>query len=369
MTETSPTVRKPGSAAVMTPRERVLAVLQHREPDRVPHFEWVHDRTVIKRLTKGGDYFDLVQLLDIDGVVVSPAYRRQPIDGGMLMDEWGAVRVIGKDDYAMVVEDRVPIRNESDLEQWRVPDPHDPYRYEALQEAVTRFGHYRAMIFQARDVWSSVRDYMGYEGALIALINQPRLVEAVVAKCVDHYIAVIQHAAELGADVVFTGDDIADNKGPIFSPRLFDQLLMPHYRRLVRAIHEAGLYHWKHSDGNMYPFLDRIVDAGTDGIDPIDPLGGMELAVVKAKYGPRVAIKGNVDQTQLLSIGPPEKVVESVKSCIRQAGAQGGYVCSSSNSIHSGVDPQLYVTMVEAIHRYGQYPLDMDLLGERESCT
>lgn len=116
----------------------------------------------------------------------------------------------------------------------------------------------------------------------------------------------------------------------------------------------------------MYPLLDSIVDAGSDGIDPIDPIdpmGGMELQVVKTRYGDRVAIKGNVDQTELLMYGPPEAAVESVTSCIRDAGEGGGYVCSSSNSIHSGVDTELYRVMIEAIHHYGRYPLDHDLLG------
>ena len=106
-----------------------------------------------------------------------------------------------------------------------------------------------------------------------------------------------------------------------------------------------------------------IVDAGTDGIDPIDPSGGMELSVVKAKYGKRVAIKGNVDQVELLAKGSPDEVVEAVKTCIRDAGVGGGYVCSSSNSIHSGVDVVLYRVMVDAIHEYGTYPLDMDRLA------
>ena len=139
-------------------------------------------------------------------------------------------------------------------------------------------------------------------------------------------------------------------------------MFIPHFRRLVSAIHDCGLYHWKHSDGNMYPLLDSIVDAGSDGIDPIDPMGGMELSVVKQRYGSRTAIKGNVDQTELLMYGPPEAVVESVKKCIADAGVGGGYVCSSSNSIHSGVDPDLYKVMLDAIAHYGRYPLDMDLL-------
>ena len=366
MAEAEDTAGTPAPAQIhalgsgMTPRERVLAVLQRREPDRVPHFEWVHDRHVIAAITGGGTYDDLIEQLDIDGVMVGPAYRRQPLGEGRFRDEWGSTRVIGHDDYALAVEELAPLKTDEDLAGWRPPDPHDPFRYEPLRHAVARHGGRRAVIFQVRDGWSSVRDYMGYAEALAGMIERPDYVERVVAQCVDHYVAVVRHAAELGADVIFSGDDLATASGPLFSPRLWRRILLPHFRRLVKAIHDAGLYHWKHSDGNMYSLLDTIVEAGSDGIDPIDPMGGMELSVVKARYGDRVAIKGNVDQTELLMVGPAGRVVERVKACIRDAGQGGGYVCSSSNSIHAGVDPALYRTMVEAIHTYGRYPLDLD---------
>ncbi len=347
----------------MTSLERVMAVLNHKIPDRVPHFEWVHNQELIKRLTRGGSYFDLIDLLDIDGVMTKPVYRQDQIGENLWIDEWQSVRQIGHDNYALVVDDRAPIRTFDDLERWTPPDPDEDSHYQRIQETVDRFGGKRAIILQMRDVWSGPRDYMGYAHLFVSLIDQPELVEAVVAKCVDHYIRVIQRAAEIGVNVVFTGDDIADTRGPMFRLSLWESIFLPHYQRLVGAIHDAGLYHWKHSDGNLYPFLPSIVEAGSNGIDPIDPMGGMELSVVKARYGDRVAIKGNVDQVELLTNGPAESVVEAVKTCIRDAGAGGGYVCSSSNSIHSGVDPELYLAMVEAIHHYGRYPLDMDLLA------
>lgn len=355
--------RRQAAKPAMTSLERVLAVLQHQEPDRVPHFEWVHDVDLIKNMTNGGGYWDLVDLLDIDGVMVAPTYRKTSLGNNIYSDEWGAVREIGKDNYGMPVDAKAPIKSFEDLENWQPPNPEDDFRYEGIKSAVDRYGGKRAIVLQMRDVWSGPRDYMGYAQLFINLKERPALVEAVVQKCVDHYVRVIQRAAEMGVNVVFSGDDVADNRGPMFAPHLWENLFLPHYRRLTTAIHEAGLYHWKHSDGNMYPLLDSIVAAGSDGIDPIDPSGGMELKVVKAKYGDRIAIKGNVDQTELLMYGPPEAVVESVKSCIVDAGVGGGYVCSSSNSIHSGVDPELYRIMVDSIHHYGRYPLDMDLLA------
>jgi uroporphyrinogen decarboxylase len=70
-----------------------------------------------------------------------------------------------------------------------------------------------------------------------------------------------------------------------------------------------------------------------------------------------------VDCADLLTNGVAEDVIASVKSCIRAAGPGGGYACSSSNSIHSGVKPELYITMLNAIREYGTYPLDMDRLA------
>ncbi len=347
----------------MKPLERVLAVLNHEEPDRVPHFEWVHDQDLIKTMTNGGDYGDLIELLDIDGVMTKPIYRQESMGDDLFVDEWGAVRQIGKDNYAMPVDAKAPVQSLQDLENWNAPDPDQEFRYDQIRETVERFGGERAIILQMRDVWSGPRDYIGDAQLFINLKECPELVEGVVIKCVDHYIRVIERAAEIGVNIVFTGDDVADNRGPMFKPELWQELFLPHYQRLVDAIHAAGLYHWKHSDGNMYPLLDSIVAAGSNGIDPIDPSGGMELKVVKAKYGEQVAIKGNVDQIELLMYGPPEAVVEEIKSCILDAGVGGGYVCSSSNSIHSGVDPELYRVMVEAIHHYGRYPLDMDMLA------
>ena len=109
--------------------------------------------------------------------------------------------------------------------------------------------------------------------------------------------------------------------------------------------------------------MDSFVDAGVDGIDPIDPLAKMDLATVKERWGDKMAIKGNVDCAYLLVDGPKEKVIEATKNCIRIAGPGGGYACSTSNSVHSGVKPEFYLAMLETIREYGLYPLDLDRLA------
>ena len=115
----------------------------------------------------------------------------------------------------------------------------------------------------------------------------------------------------------------------------------------------------KHTDGNLWPILDLLVASGIDCLDPIDPQAGMDLGEVKAKYGHRLALKGNVDCTHLMSFGEPDDVVAATKEALRQGMPGGGYILSSSNSIHASVKPENYKAMMDTLKEYGHYPMSL----------
>ncbi len=126
-------------------------------------------------------------------------------------------------------------------------------------------------------------------------------------------------------------------------------------KRVMGGFKDLGLYIIKHSDGNLWPILDMIIDTGIDCLDPIDPLAGMDLAEVKAKYGDRVALKGNVDCAQLLTFGTRDEVIRATRTALNQGMPGGGFILSSSNSIHSAVPPDNYLALVETAREYGSY--------------
>jgi uroporphyrinogen decarboxylase len=117
-----------------------------------------------------------------------------------------------------------------------------------------------------------------------------------------------------------------------------------------------GAKYIKHSDGNLWPLLDMIVNAGIDGLHPIDPNAGMNIYEVKERYGDRICVIGNVDCQYTLCDGTKEEVTEEVRRLITRLARGGGYMIASSNSIHNGVDPQNFLTMIEAARKYGKYP-------------
>jgi uroporphyrinogen decarboxylase len=99
-----------------------------------------------------------------------------------------------------------------------------------------------------------------------------------------------------------------------------------------------------------------ILETGVDAINPLEPVAGMDIARVKQRYGERVCLIGNIDCGDLLCSHTPEKVTAVVRETIRQGGEKGGYILSSSNTIHSSVKPENYRAMIEAGHRFGSYP-------------
>jgi len=166
-----------------------------------------------------------------------------------------------------------------------------------------------------------------------------------------------------GADVIVLSDDYAGNESLFFSPAVFRTFLRPRLKRMVDAIHDEGGKAVKHSDGNLWPILEDIVNTGIDGLHPLEPVAGMDLAEVKQKYGDRVCLIGNVDCGYVLSEGSLEEVEAAVKECMRKGAPGGGYIISSSNSIHSSVQPENYLAMIAATQKYGKYPIDLAAPG------
>ena len=200
---------------------------------------------------------------------------------------------------------------------------------------------------------------------------QPELIKGLVDMSVKINIELAREAARLGADFVFTGDDYASTEALFISPAMFEEYLYPGLKEVVAGFHAAGLPVIKHTDGNITAILDLLIDSGIDCLDPIDPVAGMDIAMIKEKYGDRVAIKGNVDCAETLTFGTVEEVIKETLDVIKKAANGGGFILSSSNSIHSAVKPENYLAMLNTIRAYGNYPikLDFDDSGAVEAFT
>jgi len=342
--------------ARMSSEERVMRVLMRQEPDHVPHFEWSVDRKVREALCPGcKDAVDFAVKMDLDAVIADVKYTKTLVGPQRWRSEWGYVIQQTAEEHGIEVES--PIKTLEDFERYVPPNPLHPWRYEHIEQLVDSFSGKKAVIVHLNDVFSLPRYLMGMEDLLASIIEQPRLVQALVDLSVEMNLQMARELVKRGVKIVYTGDDYAYTQGPLMSPTHFRELFYPGLKKVISGFKELGLMVIKHTDGNLWPILDMIVDSGIDCLDPIDPLAGMDLAEVKAKYGHRIALKGNVDCAHLMTFGTPEQVVEATKDALRKGAPGGGYILSSSNSIHSSVKPENYLALLQTWREFGRYPI------------
>jgi uroporphyrinogen decarboxylase len=301
--------------------------------------------------------------MDLDGHVIFDkvyTWKYETVDEakGIVKDQWGALTQFGTEVLGHPIDKA--IKSEADLDRYVAPDPDEEWRYEPLKQWIKRFKGQRAIFAHVTDVFDIAREsFLGDVLYYRAMIENPDLVDRVNQIVLEYNLRSIKNQLELGADGLAVTGDFAVTKGPMVSPKHTGRFLTPATKQQVALGHKAGVPVFKHTDGDLWKIMDLLVDTGIDGLHPIDPMAGMDLAEVKEKY-PDLCLMGNVSCAATLSWKSVEEVRQEVKECIRKGGFGGGYICMSSNSIHSGVKPENYVAMVEAIREYGQYPLELD---------
>ena len=252
----------------------------------------------------------------------------------------------------------------SDLDTYEMPDPDAPYRFNKIKKAMDLFGQEKCVIARVRDVFSQPRDLMGFENFLAGFYEEPKLVQRLMEMSVEYSGRICENLAGLGIEVIVVGDDIANDQALLMNPDMYREQVLPHFEALVKKAKSLGLKVIKHSDGDLNSVVEDLVNTGIDCLDPIDARGNMDLAALKARYGDRIAFKGNVDCVETLVNKTEDQVRREVARCLLQGSVGGGHIISSSNSIHSGINPQNYKVFLDALKELGTYPLDIEKLKQ-----
>lgn len=339
----------------MTGNERLLRALRRREPDAVPTFEWFIDAAVGAALVGSDDPLDIVEGLDLDAVNVRAHYRKKYLDEKTIVDEWQIKRQLTDDCLPALLAS--PIEEIAHHTDYTFPDPEAADRLLPVEKALERFGDAKAVVLNLRDGFSDMRDLLGYEGALMALVLEPARFAELLDRAVDYNLALARIAKErYGTRIVATTDDVANATGLLMRPETYFDVIAPAFRRAIQGYKDLGYLCIKHCDGNVDQVVDFWIECGIDCLDPIDPGAGYTMGRMKARYGDKVCLKGNIDCTGALCDGTPQQVEREVRQCLRAGGAGGGLILSSSNTIHRGVKPENYLAMVQTLRQYGDYP-------------
>ena len=375
----------------MLPRERVIAQLKHEEPDLVPMGEnHVHNSFVEQVLGREilfnngykalnavweGRRDDVIKscievhtelpiALGWDYVRVSASPKRKEFQRRPYMtSEKSFVDETGQEiffDPAIGLEMQPNFDKEMTIHQ--LPDADEEFivddsELDAVRGVIAKLK--KTHFIMARmpvDGTFPYTDTVGVEELLMRMITDPEYVKKAIEVYVKRSIAYINAFIDAGVDAVMTTDDYADNRGTMMGPKRFREFILPGIERQVEAAHKKGGYFIKHTDGNIWSILDDLVATGIDGWHGIQPSIGMDLKLLKEKYGRKLCFFGGVNCETLIA-GSTQDIERETIHAIRHAAPGGGLVLTSGNGLENSTKLENYKTMMRIREEYGRYPI------------
>jgi len=382
----------------MTPRQRVLTALDHKQPDRVPidlggNQTGIHRdayRELIRHLGMNGpvEIMDAVQQLAKPSEEVLQRFRvdTRYIAAGAAGDWKGGI-VEGEHDgrrwfdlvdefgvrWSMPAEDGLymdithhPLANATidDVKAYPFPKGDDPGRFVGLRERALDLKNHTpyAVVSGICGVVYEVCWYMrGLEQWYVDLMTEPEFCQAVLDQTLkfwmDWFRVFLDEVGDV-VDVIMIGDDLAGQQGPLFRPALYRQLVKPRHKRLVQYIRSRTKAKiWYHTCGNCTEYIGDLVDNGIDILNPVQiSAADMDPGRLKQEFGKCLTFWGGaIDAQRVLPRATPDQVREHVRRNIEVLKPGGGYVFNNVHNIQAGVPAENIVAMYDAAYEYGWY--------------
>ena len=378
----------------MNSRERVLMVLHHEEPDRVPFHDspWV---STIERWHEEGlpteispaEYFDF-EIVNF-GADTSPRFPVEVLEetdeyiltstsfGGKRRDhrDYSSTPEIvdypctSREDWEGLKGRLRPARDRVDWEgKWLVGSAEDERGTESVLETA-RVEWRRGLpgcrkarqdgkftCYSAAVGYDKMQSYVASERLLIAIATEPDWVRDMYETDADLAVSMYEIMRDGGFefDGVWLFCDLGYRNGLLFSPQHYDEQLRPTFRRLFDYFTSEGLPIILHSCGCVKELIPRFIEDGLTCLQPLEVKAGMDLLALKKEFGDRLALMGGID-ARAMAEADPSRIEQEIRSKIPAAKKGGGYLYHSDHSIPNNVSLQQYRRVRELVLEHGGY--------------
>ncbi len=382
----------------MTPRERVTAALNHKEPDRVPvtlggsanhlteeRYNLLRDHFGVKdvpRRTLVGfyttpDYNPVLDCLGTDFrfIHIRPpkSFISNPVVPGQFQefkDEWGLTHRLVSGYYDLGGAPLAKDLSIQSIEKYPWPDPNDPARIEGLKAEIEHLYYQTNYAIVAHrpvygNLWEMTRALIGMENALILTVSDTKLFECMLEQLsiiLDGFYEAFLNVIGPYVQVVELADDYGTNFGPMFNPLIYKTYLMPHYKKTIAMIKKKAPQAkiLLHCDGAIRKFMPDLIETGFEVLNPIEGhLKGMDPVDLKREYGKDMVFQGGVDVKKVLNNGTVEDVRREVRLRIEQMGQDGGYILAPAHNFGNDIPLENMLAFFKAGQELGFYPLQV----------
>jgi len=385
----------------MLPRERVACTLAHEEPDLVPwgehSIDYVAYEMVLGRETLVAAKFrhtramwdgrrdevvadykrdvpDLAEALGFDiitiGMVPAKGYKPTPmeqVDDETYRDHSGNLHRISATTHDLMPYKidasryELPTVDSLQAEIDRVEDEGVPRPDESVWEAARH-----VMDRMQATHWINIcvgaisfpmlgaTDEQGY----LNLALHPELHAKAVELQAKRLIATLPWYAEQGFDSIMPCGDLGSSTGLLCNPRIIREHVLPWWKVYAVEAKRLGLRLILHSCGCIWEALEYVVEGGFEGYEGIQASGGMDMKLLKERYGDKLVLWGGVKNENLI-LGTPDDIVADAKHALRWGAPGGGFIYGASHSLAVGTKYENLMAMKECREKWGRYPINV----------
>lgn len=331
----------------MTVRERVIAALEHRQPDRTPyHVGFTEPSRQAMAAWYGDPRFEekLGNCLLMLGTEPEGAWRE--VRPGIWVDQFGVAwdRSIDRD-IGNVANRPVTPQN---LARYPFPDPAEPSRWRRHRELGASAGDRYVVTNLGFSLFERAWTLAGMETVLAAMVEDPAFVHALLDRILAYNLAIIERACAFPIDAMMFGDDWGQQRGLIMGPALWREFIGPRVRAMYAAVKAAGKKVFIHSCGKVDVLFPDLVAAGLDCFNPFQP-EVIDVVEAKRRYGGRLAFYGGISTQRTLPYGTVAAVRDEVRRLIERVGRDGGLIAAPAHDIPRDARPENIAAMMEEL--------------------
>lgn len=356
----------------MNSKERFQKTINGETPDRAPLYVSVtpqvaqklcimldepYEEPLDSMLSTRASHMDLMAKLGADAVgitVCSPGNKRT-IDLGndLIKNEWGMVfKNTGQ--YNEFYE--FPLAHAEtakDIEDFDFPDPFASGRWNAAQKTIDRYGKTHGIIADLETTLFETAWYLtGLEKFLMDMMMEAEYINPLLDKIQFIHTEYGKKMIEMGADVLWCGDDLGSQTSLMMDEDTFRRFFKPRMKQMFeefRKVNPNIKLAW-HTCGAIKPLIPDFIDIGLDILNPIQPLAtGMEPQQLKDTFGKDLIFFGGICVQDLLPNGTPDAVKEETIRRTEILGKDGGYIIAPAHNIQEDTSVENILALFEAV--------------------
>ena len=298
----------------MLPRERVIRVIQHEAPDRIPIYGWVRAnlKEPITEAFGSVEAFEDHYAFDFAHLFGGPPAIEEDALKAMRESCGGAI------DPPMALD--LPFT--------------DPNRRDTYEDVIQQVRHHkeereRFVYMQTPGIFEALNGVFGIENHLLYLLMYPDELREVYHRQARWNRAFAMNCLDLGVDMVHVSDDWGAQNSLMFSTETWWELIYPYHKITADAVHARGAFLSLHSDGNVNAVVDGIVELGYQVVHPWQESAGMSLRQQRGQYGGQFVVMGGLDVQTTIGFGKLDLLKTEIERVLESFAAGGLLFCTT----------------------------------------